>query len=751
MSFAVPVFLVAMLAGLIPVLLHMINQQKAKTIPFSTLRFLRLGAQKTRRRKYLHDILLLALRAAALMLIALALARPTLTQLGNLLGSSDSSAVVLVLDNSASMSTVDVGGSRWDAALAAAHEIIDQLDDRDSVALLLTCGPPRPALDRLYQNQEVIRQTLAECRVGYEQADLAAQIRSAEGLLQESTSPNKEIYVITDMQAVSWDSALESNPAAGAEELPPVILVDVHREPLPNVAVVDVSLHSAGPVAGLPIQATVRLQGDLTLEQQRHVELLIDEELIETSPTIALSAGATAEQSFNFAIDQPGLHSGTVRLVGDDSCTTDDQRSFAISVTRNIPVAVVKQAEREIAYLEDSYYLERALNPVDDDDWAIQTDRLSPSTLATSSLQKYAVVFCVNLRALDSAVAARLHEYVLAGGHVVWICGDNVEVNPYNTMNQSSGGELLPAPITELHETDAAESDGWSVGWIDTAHPALSAFAQPQSLYQSVLVSKLFGIADVDEATSHVLAKLEDGQPLLIERQVGRGTVLLLGTSVHVDWSNLPLRPLFLPLVARLTFHLADAQATQQELSAGRPIQIVQQAVSPNSANPFRPNPGQGGLSHEVTRPGGEVVRVDAEEGAERLRYTDTHEIGIYKIRSLVDGDRPEQAVAVNLDPAEIPAAISAPAAIAAVVGENRLIVCPDPQQIAATIGDLRQGRSLMEFFLIAVLVMLIAEAYLANRRVEQEQPDELRQLRSVQPTYRRLPEHLDDLAEQIH
>ena len=391
------------------------------------------------------------------------------------------------------------------------------------------------------------------------------------------------------------------------------------------------------------------------------------------------------------------------------------------------------------------------LNPVQDGNWAIQTDRLSPQTLATAGLQKYAVIFCVNLTALDASVAGRLHDYVRGGGHVVWTCGDNVEVNPYNTMNQSADGELLPASLTELHESDADQTDGWNVGWIDAAHPALSAFAQPQSLYQSVLVSKLFGTAIVDEANSHVLAKLADGQPLLIERQVGSGSVLFLGTSVHVDWSNLPLRPLFLPLVARLTFHLADAKAAQRQLSAGSPIQIVDQAADSNSVNQFTVNPGGGNLSHEVTRPSGDVVRVDAEEGDDRLRYADTHEIGIYKTRSLFGGDQREQAIAVNLDPAEIPGSISAPEAISASIGENRLIICHDPKQISETMRDLRQGRSLMEFFLIAVLIMLIAEAYVANRRVDQEQPDELREVRSVQPTYRRLPEHLDDLAEQIH
>ena len=58
-----------------------------------------------------------------------------------------------------------------------------------------------------------------------------------------------------------------------------------------------------------------------------------------------------------------------------------------------------------------------------------------------------------------------------------------------------------------------------------------------------------------------MLAKLEDGQPLLAERPVGAGSVLLLGTALHVDWTNLPLKPLFLPLLTRLTFHLAGADA----------------------------------------------------------------------------------------------------------------------------------------------------------------------------------------------
>ena len=49
MTFAAPLFLAALLAGGIPIVLHMIHNQQAKMLPFSTLRFLRISSQKTRR------------------------------------------------------------------------------------------------------------------------------------------------------------------------------------------------------------------------------------------------------------------------------------------------------------------------------------------------------------------------------------------------------------------------------------------------------------------------------------------------------------------------------------------------------------------------------------------------------------------------------------------------------------------------------------------------------------------------------
>jgi hypothetical protein len=205
MTFAAPLFLAAALAAAIPLALHMINRQQAKNLPFSTLRFLRISAQKTRRRRQLHDVFLMLMRMAVLLLIALGLAKPTMTNLRSLFGGA-SSAVAIVLDNSASMGVIDNDKLRFETALHAAEQIMEDLRDGDQVALFVTGGTPFPDQGKLDRKQDQVRQMLTQCKVSYEKADVAGRMLEARKLLAKADAPNKEIFVISDFQANSWES-----------------------------------------------------------------------------------------------------------------------------------------------------------------------------------------------------------------------------------------------------------------------------------------------------------------------------------------------------------------------------------------------------------------------------------------------------------------------------------------------------------------------------------------------------------------
>jgi von Willebrand factor type A domain/Aerotolerance regulator N-terminal len=708
MSFAAPVFLLAVLAGVIPVVLHMIHHKKAVQLRFSTLQFLRVSVQRTRRRKYFDDLALMLVRSTILVVLALGLARPALTSLKALLGRG-SKAVVVVLDNSASMATLDGGQPRFQSARRAAEQILDQLREGDAVALLPTGGPPGSEYGKLFHTHETVRQALEQCQLSHERADLAGKLQQARQLLSEAEAAVREIYVISDNQTLSWQG-LSSEPAgegSGGPDDPahqsPVVVVNLNRDSAPNVALKNLQLESPALTVGVPIQVQVEVHNTSTIAQQKHLELHVDGTKEATSPTLNLPPGAMLKHEFRFAVDRGGIHRGEVRLAEEDGCAADNRLFFALTVNQQIPVAIVKSRKQEIAYIEDSFYLERALASDDGNGWAIRLRTLTAGQLASEPLSGFAVIFCVNLPGPDQAAGERLRSYVVSGGHLFWICGPNVEPAVYNAVHERVGGQLLPVPLGELRDKAANKNESWHIGQLDKDYPPLGPLIEPASLYQSVLVHKHFALKWAPETAGRVLARLNDGQPLLVERGVGSGSILMLGTSAHVEWTNLPLRQLFLPLFARLTFHLAGAEKDRSQIQAGAPLVIPLRGRNQS-------------VEVEIVRPSGVTLRVRSEgDGNQTVRYADTHEVGIYQVR-VIDPQQLEQyAFAVNPDPGESDPACLTAEELKSRFGKQPVLICDGVDDLAGIITKLREGTSLWTLFLSIVLLALVLEAFLAN------------------------------------
>ncbi|MCX7426927.1 MAG: BatA domain-containing protein [Planctomycetia bacterium] len=720
MTFLAPLFLIGALAGVIPVVLHMINRRKAKELPFSTLRFLRISVEKTRRRKRVHDLLLMLVRVAVLVLIALGLAKPTITNLSALWGGGTNTAVAIILDNSASMGEIDPDRPRFDTARGAAVQVMDQLRDGDQVALFLTGGAPFPEQGQLDRTHEKVRQMLATCEVSYERADLGTKVQQARRVLADSDAANRQIYVISDQQAVSWESQkAESEPASDAGEASdeekaelaiPIIVVDCHRTPKPNVAVQSVKLEASVPVAGLPVKATAELLNASSIAQQRHLELVVDGTKTASSPALELPPGGRLKHDFTFTLDRGGLHRGEVRLVGKDGSALDDRRFFTIEIDRGIAVAVVKARKHEIPYLEDTFYVEQALSPGQSGGSAIRPTVLTADELPGEPLSQYRVVFCVNLPAPGAEAAERLRRYVADGGNLVWIAGDNVDPAAYNSMNAAAQGNLLPAALVDVRAAaGGSERDSWKVGFLDKEHPALGDLVEPASLYQSVLVYRHVRMDTAGSPDARVLARLDDGEALLAERSVDKGRVLMLATSAHVGWTNLPLRPIFLPLVVRLTFWLSGGEQDRREVLAGSPLVLeLDGGVAA----------GQVGV--EVQPPSGEIIRLNTEGTGGSTRqtfsYPDTHQIGIYQLRPLGAAGAAPIAFSVNVDPDEAEEKTMDRDELQQRFGRTPLVFADNPDDLSGTFAWLREGESLWELFLGAVLVVLVFETYVSNR-----------------------------------
>ncbi|MGD9125923.1 MAG: BatA and WFA domain-containing protein [Planctomycetia bacterium] len=720
MSFLAPLFLAGVVAGVIPVVLHLINRRRAKELPFATLRFLQLSVEQTRRRKRIHNLLLLILRIAALVLIALALAKPAITSLSQLWSDRAQTALVIVLDNSATMGTGDGTTSRWERARDAAGKILRELRDGDRVALILTGGPAFPSAGKFDPTQETIRQLLAEAKLSYEKADLGTALDQARKMLDEVDAANKSIFFITDRQAASWPELEEETdgeqPADNSSI--PVVVVDCRSEKnAPNLAISDIRTTTMVPIARFPFIVTAELFNTSDTAVQRHVELYLDGLRLDTSPAIEVPPGERVNCAFTFKVEASGEHRGKIRLSGNDASKLDDERFFAVSINRDIPIAIVQSKPHEIAHLDDTFYLTRALgvqkSGTETSSLGIRVTRLDAADLTGEPLGGYRTIFCVNLPALDEPTARRLADYVAGGGNLIWIAGNQVDPDAYNKMNQAVGGQLLPGTITASHDAQQdPDRDSWHLNELNEEARSTANFAKDPAQFQSVLVYRYLGI---DSNDARPLARLDNGETLLCERGLGEGHVWWLGTTVQIDWTNFPVRPIFRPFWVQLVHDLSSSRRLPTSVLAGHPLRMSLDALDAADHVELRPPSGEQ-LRLAVKQPS------DAASNASTFEYDDTYQVGVYTLMPLGTPEESQRVFCVNLNPAELDDTSLDLAALQKQVGETTpLFLISADDSPAATFSLLRSGVGLWQFFLIGVLAILVFETYWSNRQRQRQ------------------------------
>src|SRR5262245_65588744 len=119
MSFLAPFFLAGALAAAIPIVLHLLKREPEVHVKFSAVKLLRAAPVEHAQKRHLRELLLLALRVAALLLLAFAFARPFLTSRAS---AAASGVTIVALDTSLSLSAP----GQFEKARQLARQAIDK-------------------------------------------------------------------------------------------------------------------------------------------------------------------------------------------------------------------------------------------------------------------------------------------------------------------------------------------------------------------------------------------------------------------------------------------------------------------------------------------------------------------------------------------------------------------------------------------------------------------------------------------------
>lgn len=685
-SFLAPLFLLGFAALAIPILIHLTDRERRDVVSFPSLMFVQRIPHQTVRRQRIRNWLLFLLRAAAIVLLVVAFARPLFDGPGaaeTLRGGRD---LVILLDRSYSMAY----GDRWERAVAAADRAIGELGDGDR-ATLVAFAERAAAMTQPTGDPMRLRAALDGLEVTDGATRYAPAFQLAAQLLEGSELPRREVVLITDFQRTGF--RLED-----AVRLPPgtqVKPVNLAAENASNLAVLDVTVdrNAEGPVDQVSIAARL-VNAGTEARSGVSVTLAIDGQRVATQ---SADIGPKAAEFVRFdEVPVPRRTAlGTVSA-GEDRLPRDNQFHFVIEPQRALSVVLL---ENPGATSRETVYLKRALAVGGDPRFAVVTRK--PSQLREEDLVGRPAVVVNDVSFPPGASGRRLREYVERGGRLLVILGRR---STRGAWNGADG--LLPGVMGE--PVDRWIDGGAKLVILGYEHPALEVFKAPRSGdFSAARFFRYHAFEERENAT--VLARFDDGAVALAEHRVGRGSVVVLTTGLGNLWNDLAIQPVFLPLVHRLARYLSGYDPPRPWVTAGQVLDL----------NAYLPEEGLAGRESSsrelvVEAPSGERILRRLRDGDER--YLEVWEQGFYRVRPLPDRTGLLATIAVNLAPAEadlsaldvdeLVGAVSAAGGDAS-HAEASLLLLPEERE---------RRQSLWWYLLVAVLLIFMAEAVLSNR-----------------------------------
>jgi hypothetical protein len=702
----------AMLAGLIAVLIppiiHLLNRKRYDVVRWGAMRFLDV-TERTRRRVFLEELLLMAIRMALIGVMVLALAAPLdASRWFDFLADRGRRDVVLVIDGSYSMGYRGEGGTAHDAAKAWATSLLDDLGPDDSVAVVHARQRPILLVEptRDFDQVRAAIQSLPASRGG---CDGPAAVGAAFQALAKSTAARREVIVLTDGQRHGWadDTAVLGWEQSAGESPPRVWLVNLDpnrpADP-PNRSVAPIRASRAVASAGQEITFRSAVDrhgaGDLPVGRLR---LLIDDKQAGDIPTPS-AAGEKGQLPLSVRHRfSAGAHLVSIQAE-PDALPGDDRQDFALEVLPQLPVLLVDGDSNPGATRRGSDFLRDALAPARDPQPAILVRVVSVAEVDASTLSRELagagtvprVVALCNVGKLTLPQQAAIAGFVEKGGGLLvatgdrWAAGDPpakwLPANPTgpagDVNNPAKAAQPLPATFF---------------------HPALELFREPQPGGLGDARFPRYWKLTVPAGSAAVnIARLTGDDAFVVEKPFGAGRVLQTCVPLDNTWrTNLVELPAFAPLAHEFVYYLAGARSTALNLTPGQPLRFRLTKGIPQTGWVLQPPIGP-------ERP--------AEVRENQIVVEDTHEPGVYTLKHSASGASRYYVVQSDAGESDLSPWTDADRervkrAVPAVEFND------DRSSIISGITRAPQPAELWWLFMLGVIGLLSAEVWLTRRR----------------------------------
>jgi len=459
MQFLNPWLLVGLAGISVPVVIHLMNRFRSRDVDWAAMDLLRKVLVVRSRRIRIEDLILLLLRCAIIGLLALAIARPTLTSKDTaswIAGRADVGAVIAV-DASFSMEHKPGVYSRFDRAMERVQEVCKTLNPGDPLTIVLLGDKPRVLFRNSGYEGDRVSNLLEKASPLSEGLNLEVCLAEVEQLLGEIKAPARECYLVTDAQSLDWQQ-LSDTSRASLERIATdsrVFYLPVAGGQSENLAVTRFEQVSGMVRQGALARyvAAVSNTGEQPREQVP-VTLYAGDTVVDQRIVPKIEPGKTELVPMLVRFDQPGALRLAARI-GDDDLPIDNARFVVANVRSKVRVLCVEgtpsvdlasggSAKRsEVLYLLKSL----ASEPAQDEEKAVAIDRVSWLDLSSRKLADYDIIALVDVAKLQEDQVTAIGQFVSGGGGLISFLGPNIEPSVLNENMQFEDKPLLPGTI----------------------------------------------------------------------------------------------------------------------------------------------------------------------------------------------------------------------------------------------------------------------------------------------------------------
>lgn len=705
-SFLNPFYLFGLTLASIPIIIHMIHRRKAKPMWFPAVEFVLLSNREVARRLKLREILLLILRTLMVILLVLTFSRPLLNASIGQDTQRPNSAVIL-LDNSYSTRYQEPESTRFEQAKEIARQIVKKSRGQDSLGLVFSDNEKvTTSIPLIFDRQKLLGE-IDKAEPSYLAADFSGALDKAYTFLKDSNFLDKNLYIITDLARNGWESVNAANIKFFNPQVRVYVINLAENEERDNVAIQDVQLNQNFIGVDLPVSVKVKVKNFSSNPVKSLTARLYIEGKKVAQKFLNIKPMGEVEGEFRYQFSKPGWYKGFVEI-SDDNLMVDNKFYFSTHVREKIRVLVVNGDPNSVFYKDETFYLRYALNPK----VAFEQFIISPIIVTTTEFENYelkdidVLMFC-NVGTLSENKLQETLRYIRQGGHLIISSGEKVKPDVYNRLFLLKFN-LLPYKLQSVIDTGSTPV---KINTTDLHHPIFKVFEEEKrsSLESAEFRKYMKGDLATLQPSSQVIASFSSGDPFIAEHKLEKGSVLFFASTLDRDWTNLPSKPAFLPLLHQSIYYLStglDEVRREESLRVGQVKEVKLDLANPPSR-----------VTVEDAEGRAQSVDLQMDGAQPLLAYKSTYIPGTYRVILPGQSNKKDSFLfSVNLDPSESDLSAISQEEISKRLNSVQIKVIPKSSFLKGENLADNSRNQVWPFLLSALLGLMILETFLAHK-----------------------------------